>query len=106
MRSPMLWSEALLGLGIVGTSLQRSFEISSFTLKPRKMHKSYAELALPFASSPATLDKRAPGPRSRTSNFRGSRGFAPILYGMRTRSVAAKERRNSMRGDTRTETPF
>ncbi|EGO02867.1 hypothetical protein SERLA73DRAFT_176301 [Serpula lacrymans var. lacrymans S7.3] len=60
LRKPMLWSEALLN----ATSSPETSEgptpaipASSDSLPPRKMHDSYTQFTLPFASSPELLEQ-------------------------------------------------
>lgn len=63
MRTPILWSEALLN----ATSASKSSEpvappvleapASEQSLPPRYMHDTYSEIILPFASSPELLEQ-------------------------------------------------
>lgn len=60
MRTPILWSQALLN----ATSTSKSFESHPVEtpapeqpLPPRYMHDTYAEILLPFASSPELFER-------------------------------------------------
>ncbi|KAJ8583428.1 Thioesterase/thiol ester dehydrase-isomerase [Rhizopogon salebrosus TDB-379] len=60
MRTPILWSEALLN----AASTSKSSEVppveapaSEQSLPPRHMHDTYSEIILPFASSPELLEQ-------------------------------------------------
>ncbi|KAG1758127.1 Thioesterase/thiol ester dehydrase-isomerase [Suillus occidentalis] len=60
MRTPILWSQALLN----ATSTSKSFESHPVetpapeqSLPPRYMHDTYAEILLPFASSPELFER-------------------------------------------------
>ena len=55
MRSPILWIENLASSSPAQTSSNAPSE--EVVLVPRKMHESYAEMMLPFASQPEFLEK-------------------------------------------------
>lgn len=61
MRPPGLWSETLLNLALKGASSQAGPsavpKLPESDLQTRRMHESYTELVIPFASSPQVLEK-------------------------------------------------
>jgi hypothetical protein len=61
MRPPGLWSETLLNSALKSANSEASIHTSpeqpESDMKPRKMHESYTELVIPFASSPHVLEK-------------------------------------------------
>jgi acyl-coenzyme A thioesterase 9 len=59
MRTPVLWSEALLNAASSTSSEVPPVEVpaSEQSLPPRHMHDTYSEIILPFASSPELLEQ-------------------------------------------------